>query len=224
MARSRLVIRKTLETRPHWSLRTRAKATGHAPSTIHRIWRAFSLQPHRSETFKLSSDPHFVEKVRDIVGIYLAARSARLCCASMKRARSRRLIVSSIFGNDRQCVLHNFDRPKTSCSLLSSRNGNHAAGFVGDECDDPVERGGTSSSVRGRAIEGYAAAKAAVLWPTLRRDFHLITTNRPSESRSCSRPKTFDGRRIRMFWRKVSASKVDPSGVARKPQPNQKEW
>jgi hypothetical protein len=41
------------------------------PSTIHRIWRAFGLQPHRSETFKLSGDPLFVEKVRDIVGLYL---------------------------------------------------------------------------------------------------------------------------------------------------------
>lgn len=54
-------IRLTLETAPpgatHWSLRWMAKAVGYAPSTIHRIWRAFGLQPHRSETFKLSSDP-----------------------------------------------------------------------------------------------------------------------------------------------------------------------
>ena len=68
-------IRLTLETRPpgatHWSLRSMAKAVGHAPSTIHRIWKAFGLQPHRSETFKLSTDPLFVEKVRDIVGLYL---------------------------------------------------------------------------------------------------------------------------------------------------------
>ena len=48
-----------------------AKATGVSISTVHRIWRAFSLQPHRSETFKLSTDPLFVEKVRDIVGLYL---------------------------------------------------------------------------------------------------------------------------------------------------------
>ena len=48
-----------------------AKATGVSVSTVHRIWRAFSLQPHRSETFKLSTDPLFVEKVRDIVGLYL---------------------------------------------------------------------------------------------------------------------------------------------------------
>jgi transposase len=78
-------IRKTLETRPrgatHWSLRTMAKAVGHAPSTIHRIWRAFGLQPHRSETFKLSADPLFVEKVRDIVGLYLSPpeRAVVLC-------------------------------------------------------------------------------------------------------------------------------------------------
>ncbi len=70
------VVRLTLEETPpdatHWSLRSMASAVGHAPSTIHRIWQAFGLQPHRSETFKLSSHPFFVEKVRDIVGLYLA--------------------------------------------------------------------------------------------------------------------------------------------------------
>jgi transposase len=68
-------IRRTLETLPagatHWSLRSMAKVAGYAPSTIHRIWQAFGLQPHRQETFKLSADPLFVEKVRDIVGLYL---------------------------------------------------------------------------------------------------------------------------------------------------------
>lgn len=78
-------IRLTIETRPagatHWSLRSMAKATGYAPSTIQRIWKAFGLQPHRSETFKLSTDPFFVDKVRDIVGLYLAPpdRAVVLC-------------------------------------------------------------------------------------------------------------------------------------------------
>jgi transposase len=78
-------IRRTLETRPpgatHWSLRSMAKTVGYAPSTIHRIWRAFGLQPHRTETFKLSNDPLFVEKVRDIVGLYLSPpeRALVLC-------------------------------------------------------------------------------------------------------------------------------------------------
>ena len=69
------VVTKTLETMPshatHWSTRSMAKASGLSVSTVHRIWNAFSLQPHRSETFKLSTDPQFVEKVRDIVGLYL---------------------------------------------------------------------------------------------------------------------------------------------------------
>ena len=79
------VIRRTLEETPpdstHWSLRSMASAVGHAASTVHRIWQAFGLQPHRSETFKLSSDPFFVEKVRDIVGLYLAPpeRALVLC-------------------------------------------------------------------------------------------------------------------------------------------------
>src|SRR4051794_25893897 len=69
------VVTCTLEMMPrdatHWSTRSMAKASGISTSTVHRIWRAFSLQPHRSETFKLSTDPLFVEKVRDIVGLYL---------------------------------------------------------------------------------------------------------------------------------------------------------
>jgi transposase len=78
-------IRRTLEETPaiatHWSLRGMAAATGYAPSTIHRIWKAFGLQPHRVESFKLSSDPLFVDKVRDIVGLYMAPpdRALVLC-------------------------------------------------------------------------------------------------------------------------------------------------
>ena len=69
------VIVRTLETTPdgatHWSTRTLAKATGLSHGTIARIWRAFGLQPHRTKTFTLSPDPLLVEKVRDVVGLYL---------------------------------------------------------------------------------------------------------------------------------------------------------
>ena len=69
------VIVRTLETTPdgatHWSTRTLAKATGLSHGTIARIWRAFGLQPHRTKTFTLSPDPLLIEKVRDVVGLYL---------------------------------------------------------------------------------------------------------------------------------------------------------
>ena len=74
-ARVDAVIAKTLESMPrgatHWSTRTMASAAGLSQTAVSRIWRAFGLQPHRQETFKLSTDPMFVEKVRDIVGLYM---------------------------------------------------------------------------------------------------------------------------------------------------------
>jgi putative transposase len=69
------LVRRTLKTKPqagtHWSIRQIAADSGVSKSTVHRIWQAFGLQPHRQKYFKLSSDPFFVEKVRDIVGLYL---------------------------------------------------------------------------------------------------------------------------------------------------------
>ena len=69
------IVIQTLESTPrgqtHWSTRGMAKASGVSRSTINRIWRAFGLQPHRVETFKLSPDPLLIEKVRDIVGLYM---------------------------------------------------------------------------------------------------------------------------------------------------------
>ena len=69
------VITLTLESTPkdatHWSTRSMARSSGLSHTTVSRIWRAFALQPHRTETFKLSADPCFIEKVRDIVGLYL---------------------------------------------------------------------------------------------------------------------------------------------------------
>ena len=69
------IVKRTLETKPegatHWSIRTMAKEMGVGRQTVSEIWRAFGLKPHRTETFQLSTDPLFVDKVRDVVGLYL---------------------------------------------------------------------------------------------------------------------------------------------------------
>jgi len=69
------VVTQTLETMPqgatHWSTRSMAAKSGLSHTTVRRIWHAFGLQPHRVEHFKLSNDPQFIDKVRDIVGLYL---------------------------------------------------------------------------------------------------------------------------------------------------------
>ena len=79
------LITLTLETRPddatHWSTRAMAKRAGMSQTMVSRVWRAFGLAPHRSETFKLSSDPAFVDEVRDVVGLYMSPpeRALVLC-------------------------------------------------------------------------------------------------------------------------------------------------
>ena len=84
-ARIEAVIVRTLESVPadatHWSSRGMARACGLSVSTVQRIWRAFGLQPHRLESFKLSTDPDFVAKVRDVVGLYVSppAHAVVLC-------------------------------------------------------------------------------------------------------------------------------------------------
>jgi transposase len=84
------VVTTTLESMPaqgtHWSTRLMAQKTGLSQTAIVRIWRAFGLQPHRVESFKLSKDPQFVEKVRDIVGLYLnPPERAVVLCVDEKR-------------------------------------------------------------------------------------------------------------------------------------------
>jgi transposase len=102
------IVTKTLEAKPadatHWSTRGMARASGVSASTVHRIWRAFSLQPHRAETFKLSTDPHFVEKVRDIVGLYLdpPEKALVICVVHATAAKSTAIALDSQPQPDRQ--------------------------------------------------------------------------------------------------------------------------
>jgi transposase len=83
------VVVDTLESTPkdatHWSRASMAKRSGLSPSTVGRIWKAFRLKPHRAETFKLSKDPLFIEKVHDVVGLYLnPPEHAVVLCADEK--------------------------------------------------------------------------------------------------------------------------------------------
>jgi len=83
------LVRKTLQTKPkdgtHWTIRTIAHETRLSRPTVHRIWQAFGLQPHRQRHFKLSTDPFFVEKVWDIVGLYVSPpENAVVLCVDEK--------------------------------------------------------------------------------------------------------------------------------------------
>jgi len=93
------VIVKTLEEQPpnatHWSTRQMAAATGMSQTAISRIWRAFGLKPHRTEHFKLSPDPQFVEKVRDIVGLYLNPPEAAVVLCVDEKSQIQALERSS---------------------------------------------------------------------------------------------------------------------------------
>ena len=83
------LIEKTLHSKPeggtHWSTRKMARKTGISRDTVSRIWRAFGLKPHRADTFQISTDPHYVDKVRDVVGLYMSPpENALVLCVDEK--------------------------------------------------------------------------------------------------------------------------------------------
>jgi transposase len=116
------VIVKTLESTPkdatHWSTRSMAAEVGLTQSAVHRIWRAFGLQPHRQETWKLSKDPQFVAKVRDVVGLYLdpPERAVVLCVdeKSQIQALDRTAPILPMLPGTPQRATHDYKRAGTS--------------------------------------------------------------------------------------------------------------
>lgn len=133
------VITQTLESTPadatHWSTRSMAKATGMSQSAISRIWRAFALQPHRVETFKLSTDPLFIEKVRDIVGLYInpPERTVVLCVdeKSQIQALDRMQPLLPLRPGQAERRTHDYKRYGTT-SLFAALN--YATGEVIGRC------------------------------------------------------------------------------------------
>lgn len=142
------IVIKTLEAKPadatHWSTRSMAKASGVSTSTVHRIWKAFSLQPHRTETFKLSTDPQFVEKVRDIVGLYLSPpQNALVVCVDEKsqlQALDRTQPVLPMRMGQVERRTHDYDRHGTTTlfagfiAAVTAANTEVKAGSVIGKC------------------------------------------------------------------------------------------
>ena len=134
------LIRKTLKTRPkdgstQWSCRTIATETKLSKSTVQRVWSAFGLQPHRQKQFKLSTDPFFVEKVRDIVGLYLRppAHALVLCVdeKSQTQALERTQPLLPMGLGYVEGVTHNYIRHGTT-TLFAALN--IASGTVLTQC------------------------------------------------------------------------------------------
>jgi transposase len=139
------VITRTLETKPkdatHWSTRSMASEVGLTQSAVHRIWRAFGLQPHRQETWKLSKDPQFVAKVRDIVGLYLdpPERAVVLCVdeKSQIQALDRTAPILPMLPGVPERATHDYKRAGTSSlyaaldistgKVIGSLHGRHRA-------------------------------------------------------------------------------------------------
>jgi transposase len=121
-ARVEEVIVKTLESTPkdatHWSTRSMAAEVGLSQSAVARIWRAFGLQPHRQETWKLSRDPQFIDKVRDVVGLYLdpPERAVVLCVdeKSQIQALDRTAPILPMLPGTPQRATHDYKRSGTS--------------------------------------------------------------------------------------------------------------
>ncbi|AJF63173.1 IS630 family transposase [Streptomyces vietnamensis] len=116
------LVTRTLEAAPknatHWSTRSMAKELGLSQSTVSRVWRAFGLQPHRSESFKLSTDPYFVDKVHDVVGLYLdPPERALVFCVDEKsqiQALDRSQPVLPMMPGVPQRVTHDYVRAGTT--------------------------------------------------------------------------------------------------------------
>ena len=116
------VIVKTLETTPkdatHWSTRSMAREVGLTQSAVLRIWKAFGLQPHRQQTWKLSKDPLFVDKVKDVVGLYLnpPERAVVLCVdeKSQIQALDRTAPILPMLPGTPQRATHDYKRSGTS--------------------------------------------------------------------------------------------------------------
>ena len=189
------VVRKTLETKPrdatHWSTRSMAKASGLSQTAVVRIWRAFGLQPHRAETFKLSADPLFIEKVRDIVGLYLSPpEHALVLCVDEKtqvQALNRTQPLLPMRPGQVERRTHDYARHGTT-SLFAALDAK--TGKVIGQCQrrhraaefrkflDTIDRNVPSNLDVHLILDNYATHKTATIrrWLAKRPRYHLHFT------------------------------------------------
>jgi transposase len=189
------VIVKTLESIPcgatHWSNRSMAKEVGISRETVGRIWRAFGLQPHRVETFKLSSDPYFIDKVRDIVGLYLdpPEKAAVLCVdeKSQIQALDRTQPILPLRPGVPENRTHDYERNGTT-SLFAALN--QMTGKVIGKCFrkhrtaefrkflDLIDKNVPSEMDIHLVLDNYGTHKTALIhkWLMKRPRFHLHFT------------------------------------------------
>lgn len=189
------VITLTLESMPqdatHWSTRSMAKATGMTQSVVSRIWRAFALQPHRTETFKLSTDPLFIDKVRDIVGLYLdPPEKAIVLCVDEKsqiQALDRTQPLLPLRPGQPERRSHDYRRHGTT-SLFAALN--YATGEVIGRCYrrhrsvefrrflDVIEKNVPKDLEIHVILDNYGTHKTALIhrWLVKRPRFHLHFT------------------------------------------------
>src|SRR6058998_614013 len=146
------VVIQTLESTPrgqtHWSTREMAKNTGLSRMAISRIWRAFGLQPHRTESFKLSPDPLLIEKVRDIVGLYMNPPDhALVICVDEKsqiQALDRTQPLLPLRPGQVERRTHDYERHGTTSlfaalpEISQHHRGQRARGARGPHCDEQL--------------------------------------------------------------------------------------
>lgn len=189
------VVALTLETMPreatHWSTRAMAAKAGLSQTTISRIWRAFALQPHRTETFKLSKDPLFIEKVRDIVGLYVAPPDkALVLCVDEKsqiQALDRSQPLLPMRPGQAERRTHDYRRPGTT-SLFAALD--VKTGEVIGECHrrhrsrefrqflDTIEANVPPHLAVHLVLDNYGTHKTALIrrWLAKRPRFHVHFT------------------------------------------------
>ncbi len=189
------VLTRTLESQPeaatHWSTRDMARATGLSQSTISRIWRAFSLAPHRAETFKLSNDPLFVDKVRDIVGLYLNPldRALVLCVDEKSQIQALDRTASLLPMRPGRLVRRTHDSTRHGATSLFAALDARTGRIIGQNQQrhrslewrnllDTIENNGPAELDVHLILDNYGAHKTRFIrnWLAMRPRFHVHFT------------------------------------------------